>query len=213
MTKENLFDLTDIKEALDNIFSSDAESLLAALDAESLLPTPPSGEYAPVIEITMIHDNAVIPTKGSEEAACSDLSCVEDFTITHGETKVINTGIKIQFIDPNYKLHIYSRSGLAAKNGIFVLNAPGVIDSDYRGELKVILQNSGPTKTFNAGDRIAQFSVEKVIPYSIKLSEVERKSARGSGGLGSTGINLMYTPYISPDPVVIETAEGTLGAQ
>ena len=201
----NPLDMEEFTKAINDMFSLDAETLLDDISI-------PTFEYTPIIEIAAIHENTIIPTKGSAEAACSDLSCVEDFTITHGETKTINTGIKIQFIDPNYKLHIYSRSGLASKNGIYVLNAPGVIDSDYRGELKVILHNTGNTRSFSAGDRIAQFSVEKVIPYSIKISEVERKSERGAGGLGSTGINLLNTPYISSDPVVIETAEGTLGA-
>ena len=156
------------------------------------------------VKIKKIHVDAQTPTFGSANAACADLSCVEDFTITNGETKIVKTGIKIQYIDPRYKLHIYSRSGLAAKKGIFVLNAPGVIDSDYRGELMVILHNTGSTQSFLVGDRIAQISIEESLKVSFDESEEEETTERGQGGLGHTGIGCV----IEVLPVV--TAEGTI---
>ena len=152
-----------------------------------------------MILIKKIHPCAVMPVYGSSEAACMDVSCVEDFSLTHGETKVVKTGLKFQYIPNDLKIHVYSRSGLAAKNGIHVLNAPGVIDSDYRGELMIILHNIGATKNFVAGDRVAQIAIEKAYKISIEESEDEVVSMRGSGGLGSTGITLLNTPFIATD--------------
>lgn len=160
-----------------------------------------------MIKIKKIHEKAILPVYGTLEAACADLACVEDFTITTGETKVIKTGLKVQYIPNTLKLHVYSRSGLAAKNGIFVLNAPGVIDSDYRGELMVILHNTGSTKSFVAGDRIAQISVEQSLKATFNESDDEITTERGAGGLGSTGLTTA-----SNETVVIDTAEGTIGA-
>lgn len=156
------------------------------------------------VKIKKIHADAQIPTFGSANAACADLSCVEYFTITKGETKIVKTGIKIQYINPMYKLHIYSRSGLAAKKGIFVLNAPGVIDSDYRGELMVILHNTGSTQSFLVGDRIAQISIERSLKVSFVESDDEETTERGHGGLGHTGIGSIVEAL----PTV--TAEGTI---
>lgn len=141
-----------------------------------------------LLKVKKIHGNAVLPVYGSAEAACADLSCVEDFTITTGETKVIKTGLKVQWIHSDFKLHVYSRSGLAAKNGIYVLNAPGVIDSDYRGELMVILHNTGVAKSFSAGDRIAQIGLERSYKGFFVETEDEVSTERGEGGLGSTGV-------------------------
>ena len=141
-----------------------------------------------LLKVKKIHEKAVLPVYGTSEAACADLSCVEDFVITSGETKVIKTGLKVQWIHRDYKLHVYSRSGLAAKNGICVLNAPGVIDSDYRGEIIVPLHNdTNLIQVFSHHDRIAQLII---LPYlSIEFNEVSKLSTtnRGEGGFGSTG--------------------------
>ena len=138
------------------------------------------------VKIKKIHVDAQTPTFGSAEAACADLSCVEDFTITNGETKIVKTGIKIQYIDPRYKLHIYSRSGLAAKKGIFVLNAPGVIDSDYRGNLKVIICNNGNDQyVIDKDTKIAQLVIQRV--ELVDFVDFWNDTERGTGGFGSTG--------------------------
>ena len=101
--------------------------------------------------------------------------------------KIISTGIMVA-IPENYEIQIRPRSGLAAKRGISVLNTPGTIDSDYRGEIKVILINLGKEIfEINKNDRIAQMIVCPVI--KVELEEVENlpKTVRGVGGFGSTG--------------------------
>tara|TARA_B100001245_G_scaffold149248_1_gene111626 strand:- start:226 stop:663 length:438 start_codon:yes stop_codon:yes gene_type:complete len=108
-------------------------------------------------------------------------------TIKPGKTAIISTGISLA-IPNNYEIQIRPRSGLAAKKGISVLNTPGTIDSDYRGEIKVILINLGK-KIFviKSGDRIAQMILCPV--SKAKLKEVTKlpRTTRGKGGFGSTG--------------------------
>lgn len=109
-----------------------------------------------------------------------------------GHRSIISTGLYFELPD-NFEMQIRPRSGLAAKNGVTVLNSPRTIDTDYRGEIKVILINLGQQAfTINHGDRIAQAVIAQVTAknYLIlkKIDEVETKTERGSGGFGSTGI-------------------------
>ena len=102
-------------------------------------------------------------------------------------SSLIPTGLSVAFHE-NYELQIRPRSGLAAKNNITVLNTPGTIDSDYRGEIKVIIYNHGKDNfIINNGDRIAQMVISPII--KIELEEVQNlpKTIRGEGGFGSTG--------------------------
>ena len=112
---------------------------------------------------------------------------ISSVKIDPGKTAIIPTGISLS-IPNNYEIQIRPRSGLAAKNQISVLNTPGTIDSDYRGEIKVILINLGE-KIFivDKGDRIAQMVVCPIIKAKFKEVESLEKSQRGSGGFGSTG--------------------------
>jgi len=108
-------------------------------------------------------------------------------TIKPGKTTVVPSGIAVA-IPKNYEIQIRPRSGLAAKNSISVLNTPGTIDSDYRGEIKIILINLSKKKfTVKMGDRIAQLVLCPIL--KAKLREVKNlpKTVRGKGGLGSTG--------------------------
>ena len=129
----------------------------------------------------------------TEGAACFDIMSTEDGIVESGSFKVFKTGLIAGVIEDGYEikgdvlpeLQIRSRSGLAAKHGLFVLNAPGVIDIDYFGnEIKVILANAGPVDyAIKAGDRIAQGAFSFVVrPSNINVKQVERTS-----GLGSTG--------------------------
>ena len=108
-------------------------------------------------------------------------------TINPNKTAIVPTGIALA-IPKNYEIQIRPRSGLAAKKGISVLNTPGTIDSDYRGEIKIILINLGK-KSFviNSGDRVAQMILSPVV--KAKLREVKKlpKTVRGKKGFGSTG--------------------------
>jgi len=106
--------------------------------------------------------------------------------ILPGEKKIISTGIMVA-IPEQYEIQIRPRSGLAAKNGISVLNTPGTIDSDYRGEIKVILINLGKDIfQINKNDRIAQMIVCPIIKVELKEVESLPETIRGEGGFGST---------------------------
>ena len=127
-----------------------------------------------------------IPEYKTEGSSGLDLSSVEDVVLFPRQTKMVSTNLSVE-IPEGYEIQIRPRSGLAAKHSITVLNAPGTIDSDYRGEIKVILHNLG-TYDFNIskGDRIAQMvlaKVEKMKLFESELSETERNE----GGFGSTG--------------------------
>lgn len=139
---------------------------------------------------TKLNDNAKVPVYSSEQAAGADLcAClVSPMVINPGEWALVPTGISIEL--PNgFEAQVRPRSGLAAKKGITVLNSPGTVDSDYRGEIKVILINhSKEPFEINNGDRIAQMVIAKhevadfIVCYELDSTQ------RGEGGFGSTGI-------------------------
>ena len=107
--------------------------------------------------------------------------------INPGEIKNIPTGLSVAIPD-QFEIQIRPRSGMAAKNGITVLNTPGTIDADYRGEIKIILINlSKECFTINKNDRIAQMVICPVVKVSLEEVEELPKSFRGTGGFGSTG--------------------------
>jgi len=142
-----------------------------------------------ILKIKTLNENAVIPEQATSGAAGFDLCSAEEgiIRIATGQRAVIDTGIALE-IPHGYEGQVRPRSGLAARNGITVLNSPGTIDSDYRGAVKVILYNTGPTFEVNKGDRIAQLVISKV-PKLIRFQKVKTLSdtERGEGGLGSTG--------------------------
>ena len=139
--------------------------------------------------IKKIKKNITLPQYKTDGASGMDLMSNIEKTVKifPGEKKIIPTGIMLA-IPEQYELQIRPRSGLAAKNGISVLNTPGTIDSDYRGEIKVILINLGKDIfEIKKNDRIAQMIICPII--KAKLEEVESlpKTVRGKGGFGSTG--------------------------
>lgn len=139
------------------------------------------------VAIKRTHPDAVIPFKARPGDAGFDLVSVEDAQIEPGETKGIDTGWSCA-MDGALELQIRPRSGLAVKNGLTVLNAPGTIDSGYRGTIKVLLHNtSRMTQILPKGSKIAQ-GVFNWLP-TIVLEEVEElpDSVRGAGGFGSSG--------------------------
>ena len=138
--------------------------------------------------IKKLHKNIILPEYKTDGSSGMDLMANVEQTvkILPGEKKIISTGIMVA-IPEQYEIQIRPRSGLAAKNGISVLNTPGTIDSDYRGEIKVILINLGKDIfQINKNDRIAQMIVCPII--KVELEEVESlpKTVRGEGGFGST---------------------------
>jgi dUTP pyrophosphatase len=139
------------------------------------------------VKFTKVHPEAVIPTKGTKGSAAYDLYSVENVFIPVGETVMVRTGLAMQIPD-GWKGEIYSRSGLAHK-GLVVANSPGKIDSDYRGEILVILHNNRSVDIIGveAGDRIAQFEISPVHDIEFEEAKNLKISFRGEGGFGSTG--------------------------
>ena len=138
--------------------------------------------------IKKLQKNIILPEYKTDGSSGMDLMANVEQTvkILPGEKKIISTGIMVA-IPEQYEIQIRPRSGLAAKNGISVLNTPGTIDSDYRGEIKVILINLGKdTFEINKNDRIAQMIVCPIIKVELKEVESLPETVRGEGGFGST---------------------------
>ena len=130
------------------------------------------------------------PYYASAGAAAMDLhACLDQaVTIPAGKRAVIPTGIAIALPSSEYVALVFARSGLGIKHGVAPANCVGVIDSDYRGEVMVGLQNSGDQDyTIQPGDRIAQLMISPVIQAQIQMVEELDDTARGAGGFGSTG--------------------------
>ena len=130
------------------------------------------------------------PFYASAGAAAMDLhACIDQpVTIPSGDRALIPTGIAIALPDPGYVALVFARSGLGIKHGIAPANCVGVIDSDYRGEIMVGLQNSGKEDyTIQPGDRIAQLMITPVIQAQVTMVDQLDDTARGAGGFGSTG--------------------------
>ncbi len=143
-----------------------------------------------MLEIKITRKDKSIPLpeyQHGEEDAGLDLFSAEAETLHSGEYKLIKTGISLA-IPPGYAGFVYPRSGLALKHGVTVLNADGVIDPGYRGEIGVILINHGSSAfEIQQGDRIAQLIIQQVA--RVRWQEVKdlKETARGDGGFGHTG--------------------------
>ena len=141
------------------------------------------------ILIKRLSDNVSLPKYETEGSSGMDLAANinEKIEIKPGTTVIVPTGISVS-IPKNFEIQIRPRSGLTAKNQISVLNSPGTIDADYRGELKVILINLG-TKNFviENGARIAQMVLCPIVKAKLKEVKILEDTKRGSGGFGSTG--------------------------
>ena len=138
--------------------------------------------------IKKLQKNIILPEYKTDGSSGMDLMANVEQTvkILPGEKKIISTGIMVA-IPEQYEIQIRPRSGLAAKNGISVLNTPGTIDSDYRGEIKVILINLGKDIfEIKKNDRIAQMIVCPIIKVELKEVESLPETVRGEGGFGST---------------------------
>lgn len=147
-----------------------------------------SGERSTEVLLQRLDAELPVPSYAHPGDAGADLHTAEDVELLPGERKVVRTGVAIAL--PNgFAAFVHPRSGLAAKHGVTVVNAPGTIDAGYRGEIMVILLNtdSKDSVRLNRGDRIAQLVVQRV--EKVVFAEVEQLpgSSRGTGGHGSTG--------------------------
>jgi len=142
----------------------------------------------PVVKFVKKHPDAQIPSYSTEGAAGMDLSICERVTIQPRSRLRVTTGLNIK-IPNGYMGFVQPRSGLAAKQGITVLNTPGLIDEDYTGELGVILYNTTDEPiTFMCPDRIAQLVILPAIQADTLEVETLEKTVRGESGFGSTGL-------------------------
>lgn len=142
-----------------------------------------------MIQLVKNTPTAVIPQIATPGSAGADLCSSVDIKLYPGETKLIKTGINIS-IPLGYAGFVCSRSGLALKSNIFVLNAPGIVDSDYTGDVGVILHNAGnDIFTINVGDRIAQLLIVKCEHFVFEEVSELQQTSRGEAGFGSTGRN------------------------
>ena len=142
-----------------------------------------------VIRVKKLNEKALLPTYGSAEAAGADLyACLDaPVTVQPGETAWIPTGIALE-VPKGCAGLVYARSGLGVKRGLAPANKVGVIDSDYRGQIHVVLLNHGKTEqTIQHGERIAQFLITPVLTPVYEEAEALSDTDRGVGGFGSTG--------------------------
>jgi dUTP pyrophosphatase len=167
---------------------------VALLRREDLsLPKSAKGTARPVVKVKRLAHAAglALPRYQSEGAAGLDLvasvDARKDLAIKPGRFKLVPTGLTLE-IPSGFEGQVRPRSGLAAKHGLTVLNSPGTIDSDYRGEVMVLLVNLGAEKVrIRRGERIAQLVIAPVIQASLVETDALGSSKRGTGGFGSTG--------------------------
>ncbi len=141
------------------------------------------------LRVTKLRDDAVLPARAHDTDAGLDLSACEELTIGPGERALVPTGLAVEIPEGHAGL-VAPRSGLALRHGISIVNAPGVIDAGYRGEIQVILLNTDAVEAFTVeqGMRIAQLLVMPVTPVTIVEAADLATTVRGSGGFGSSGL-------------------------
>ena len=147
----------------------------------------PDRDTVPVL-ITRLDPGLPVPSRAHPGDAGADLYTAEDVDLAPGQRAVVPTGVAIALPD-GYAAFVHPRSGLAAKHGVTLVNAPGTVDAGYRGEIRVTLLNtdaSSPVR-FQRGDRIAQLVIQRVERAEFLEVDVLPGSARGDGGFGSTG--------------------------
>ena len=142
----------------------------------------------PEVLITLLDDGIPLPSYAHPGDAGADLVTRVDVTLAPFERSTVPTGVSIALPD-GYAAFVHPRSGLAARHGLTIVNAPGTVDAGYRGEIAVTLYNSDPTETLtlSRGDRIAQLVVQQVARARFVQAERLPGSARGAGGFGSSG--------------------------
>jgi dUTP pyrophosphatase len=140
------------------------------------------------LRVQRLDPAARLPARAHDDDAGYDLCAVQAATLAPGERALVRTGIAIELPAGHAGL-VLPRSGLAARHGIAIVNAPGLIDAGYRGELKVLLLNTDRTETFAIapGDRIAQLVLVAVATPRIVEADALAATARGEGGFGSSG--------------------------
>jgi dUTP pyrophosphatase len=144
-----------------------------------------------MLKVKMLREGVTLPKYQTDHSAGLDLcACIDrDIILMPGERVLVPTGISIELPD-GYEAQVRPRSGLAINHGVTVLNSPGTIDPDYRGEVKVILINLGKEPfVIKNGMRIAQMVISKFERVEVEVVEELSQTRRGEGGFGSTGVH------------------------
>lgn len=160
-------------------------------------PTQTPTQIKAQVEIQILENGADLglPSYATEQSAGMDLmaACDADMTLEPGQTMMVPTGFAMA-LPAGFEAQVRPRSGLAAKHGVTVLNSPGTIDADYRGEVKVILINHGQSPlTITRGMRIAQMVIAPVTHATLTQVTELSETTRGEGGFGSTGTQKLKT--------------------
>lgn len=139
--------------------------------------------------IKMLSDKVQVPEYKSAKAACCDLQSTISCILSPGQTELVPLGFALEIPD-GFEFVIRPRSGMSLKTGLMVRNSPGTIDSDYRGEVKLIAMNIGKDNlVIRAGDRVCQGGVRPIFQADFKeVKEFSDETERGEGGFGSTGV-------------------------
>ena len=159
----------------------------------------PAGTSQLDVLITRLDPEVPLPAYARPGDAGADLFAAEDVDLAPGERALVRTGIAIA-LPQGYAGFVHPRSGLAARHGVTLVNAPGTIDAGYRGEIKVILLNTDLTRavSLRRGDRVAQLVVQRVESVTFREVPALPESARGDNGFGSTGGHAAEHPLRVP---------------
>ena len=139
------------------------------------------------LKFKKLNEEAIIPEFKTVGSAGMDIASIEPVTLEPMQFKIVKTGLAVEIPD-GYEIQVRPRSGMACKRGITVINTPGTIDADYRGEIGVGLINLSPIQVLiGHGERIAQLVVNKIEQPEIEIVSELDETERGAGGFGSTG--------------------------
>jgi dUTP pyrophosphatase len=134
-----------------------------------------------------LEEGATLPQYQTAGAAGMDVTCTHDVTLQPGDRTSVGTGLRVM-IPEGFEMQVRPRSGLAIRHGITMVNSPGTIDSDFRGEIKILMINLGSdVVTLSKGERIAQLVLAPVVRAELVIADALDETERGSGGFGSTG--------------------------
>ena len=142
------------------------------------------------VNYKVLDPRAKVPAYATPGAAAADLCAVldEPLTLAPMQRALVPTGLAIELPGPHAVALVYARSGLSIKHGLCMANGVGVVDSDYRGEINVVLHNHGSApQTIENGERVAQLLITPVLQPSYEIAETLTDTARNAGGFGSTG--------------------------
>lgn len=151
-------------------------------------PDPINLFEQPVLKVKRLAKRAELPSYATLGSACFDIASLDTVQLLPGRAHIYSTGLAFE-VPPGYVMQVYSRSGMGFSKDTRLANCVGIVDSDYRGEVKVKLRNDGKEViNVRAGDRIAQGMLVKIDQWAIEEAEELSSTERGEAGLGSTGV-------------------------